>query len=597
MSSASTAAIAAGNRADHLASPGLFVWYYVRERRIEFGALLMLVMFAAASAVAMQYQMKRLVDAMAFDAKSASAVWTALTLFVLLMAAESGLLRVSAWLMCRATIGVGVKMRLDLFAYLGGQSIRYFAEQLAGGLGQRITSTAGNFGALANTAAWRIVPPIVDYLGALLIFTLINWRIALTLGLYVAGATVALIIAGHKGRRLHTAYSAHASSVAGRLIDVISNMWAVKAFQAQGREARRLQADFNEEAEAQQRSWMYTEKTRIVYDFAVWLMAAMVSVWAVRAWSLHEISPGDVVIITALTFRILHGSRDVALALVDVSLQLGYIEDTLQVIGGIHSIVDSPAAVTRSPGLGRIQFKDVCFGYDPTARVLSGVNIDIGAGEKVGIVGSSGAGKTTIIQLIQRLHDPQSGMITIDGTSIGNLTQDSLRAALAVVPQEIFLLHRSIMDNIRFGRPEASEEEIYAAARAAQCEEFILRLPQGYDTIVGDRGVKLSGGQRQRVSIARAFLKNAPILILDEATSALDTSLELRIQRSITNLLKDRTVISVAHRLSTLTSYDRILVIDHGEIVEEGRPADLRSRGPLFRAMWRSQAEGIALVQ
>ena len=212
-------------------------------------------------------------------------------------------------------------------------------------------------------------------------------------------------------------------------------------------------------------------------------------------------------------------------------------------------------------------------------------------------MGASGAGKTTIIQLIQRLHDPQSGAITIDGTPIADLTQDSLRAALAVVPQEISLLHRSVMDNIRFGRPDASDDDVYAAARAAQCEEFVLRLPQGYDTIVGDRGIKLSGGQRQRVSIARAFLKDAPILVLDEATSALDTSLELRIQRSITQWLQDRTVITVAHRLSTLTTYDRILVIDNGRIVEEGRPADLRSRGQLFRAMWRSQAEGIALVQ
>ena len=352
-------------RADYLTSPGRFVAHYVLERWAEFSTLILLVALAAASAVAMQYQMKHLVDAMASAERAMHGVWTALALFVLLMAAESGLLRVSAWLICRATIGVGVKMRLDLFAYLAGQSIRYFAEHLAGGLGQRITATAGNFGALANTAAWRIVPPVVDYMGTLVIFSLINWRVALVLGLYVASATVALIIAGHKGRRLHTAYAAQAGAVAGSLIDVISNMWAVKAFGAQVREAQRLKRDFDKEAEAQQRSWMYTEKTRIVYDFAVWLMAAIVSVWAVRAWSLHAISPGDVVIITALTFRILHGSREVALALVDVSLQFGYIDDTLQVIGRIHSVIDRPAAAHRSAGPGNIRFKNVSFGYDP----------------------------------------------------------------------------------------------------------------------------------------------------------------------------------------------------------------------------------------
>ncbi len=542
----------------------------------------------------MQYQMKRLVDAMAASSHSLHSVWAALGLFIALMAIESVLLRCSAWLMCRATISVGVQMRLDLFDHLAGHSIRYFADNLAGSLGQRITGTAGNFGALANTAAWRIVPPIVDYAGALVIFSVIDWPMAAVLGGCVALATGLLLIAGHQGRRWHSAYAGRASQVAGDLIDVITNMWAVKAFTARRREGQRLMQDFREEAVAQKKSWMYTEKTRVVYDLGVWLLASMMSIWGVHAWAQQTITAGDVVIITALTFRILHGSRDVALALVDVTLQFGYVEDTLQAIGQIHAMVDAPSAVNSLSGPGRIVFKNVTFGYSPKDPVLRDVSIEVEPGEKVGIVGASGAGKTTIIQLIQRLHDPQSGEIAIDGRSIDEYTQDALRSAVAVVPQEISLFHRSIMENIRFGRPDASDQEVFEAARAARCEEFVKQLPQGYATLVGERGIRLSGGQRQRVGIARAFLKKARILILDEATSALDTASELQIQRSITHWLRDRTVVAVAHRLSTLLTYDRILVIDRGRIVEQGKPSELRNRGELFRSMWQLQAHGFS---
>jgi ATP-binding cassette subfamily B protein len=248
-------------------------------------------------------------------------------------------------------------------------------------------------------------------------------------------------------------------------------------------------------------------------------------------------------------------------------------------------------------GPGKIAFKNVTFGYDPNKPVLRHVNIVITPGEKVGIVGASGAGKSTILQLIQRLHVPQSGEITIDGISIQTHTQDALRAVLAVVPQEISLFHRSIMDNIRFGRPEATDDEIYRAARAAECEEFVLQLPDGYATWVGERGVKLSGGQRQRIGIARALLKNARILILDEATSGLDTASELEVQKNVTRWHRDSTVIAVAHRLSTLASYDRILVVDDGRIIEDGRPSELRTRGKLFRSMWRLQSNGLSIEE
>jgi ATP-binding cassette subfamily B protein len=578
-----------------LRGAGAFILHYVRRRPFQFAALLMMVVGAAGCGVSVQYVMKFLVDAMAGPRESNGAVWTALSLFITLIAIESVLWRISGWLCCRTTVGIGVDMRLDLFNYLNGQPMRYFAENLAGSLGQRITSTAGNFGALANTVVWRVLPPLIDFAGALVIFALVDRRMMVTLALFVVLVTGGLILFGERGRHYHRSYASYASSVGGELIDVISNMWAVKAFSARSRERDRLSRDFQIEAAAQRASWMYTEKARVLHDIALWLMAGSMLSWCVHLWSIGQITPGDVVVVSVLTFRILHGSRDMALSLVDMVQQFGYIDDTLHVIAQPQSVVDAPGAPDLEHRGGSVEFRDVSFAYGGGRDAVHEINLQIPAGQKIGIVGPSGAGKSTLIHLLQRLYDVQSGEVLIDGQPVRAVTQDSLRAAMAVVPQEITLFHRSVMENIRFGRPDATEEEVFAASRAAYCDDFIRSLPQGYDTIVGERGMKLSGGQRQRVGIARAFLKDAPIIILDEATSALDTESEMEVQRALVRLMRDRTVIAVAHRLSTLTAFDRIVVMMGGRIVEDGMAAELRQQRGLFDRMWRLQAEGLSL--
>jgi ATP-binding cassette subfamily B protein len=537
--------------------------------------------------------MKLLVDSMAVVPQQVGGAWIALASFIVLVAAESLFWRLSGWLACRTTVGVGVQMRLDLFSYLSNQPMRYFADNLAGSLGHRVTGTAGNFGALTNTVIWRIAPPMIDFLGALVIFTLVDWRMALAMGVYVIIVTTALIVFGARGRPLHSAYAERSNAVGGELIDVISNMWAVKAFSAREREWGRLRSHFNDEARAQTVSWMFTEKTRVGYDVILWVMAAAMLAWAVYQWTLRAITPGDVVVVSALTFRILHGSRDVAIALIDLVQQFGYIDDTLRVIGQVPTVTDPDHAPKLARRGGAIEFRSVSFGYNPGRQTLRDFDLYIPPGQKVGIVGPSGAGKSTLVHLMQRLYDVQSGSILIDGQPVGSVTQDSLRAAIAVVPQEITLFHRTVMENIRFGRPEASDEEVIAASIAAHCDEFVRRLPLGYDTPVGERGVKLSGGQRQRIGIARAFLKDAPIIILDEATSALDTESEMKVQHNIVELLRGRTVVAVAHRLSTLVAFERILVVVDGRIVEEGTSAELRARGGVFEKLWRLQTEGV----
>ena len=396
---------------------------------------------------------------------------------------------------------------------------------------------------------------------------------------------------------VHRGYAAQAGVASGELVDALSNIWAVKAFSARDRERRRLSERLHGEAAAQVRSWLYLEKSRVIHDVALWGTAGLMLAWAIHLWAAGQITPGEVVMVSALTFRILHGSRDLAFALINATQQLGLIGETLRVVGLPHAVVDHPQARPLVGHGGGIEFEGVSFDYQGRRRVLEGFSLRIPPGQRVGLVGPSGAGKSTIVSLVQRLDDVQHGRVLIDGQAVTEITQDSLRAAIAVVPQEVSLFHRSILENIRYGRPDASDEEVFAAARAAYCDDFIRNLPDGYDTPVGERGVKLSGGQRQRLGLARAILKDAPILILDEATSALDSESEIAVQKALSFLMRGRTVLAIAHRLSTLSALDRIVVLVDGRIVEDGSPTDLRRRGGAFEALWRMQSDGFRLDQ
>jgi ATP-binding cassette subfamily B protein len=257
------------------------------------------------------------------------------------------------------------------------------------------------------------------------------------------------------------------------------------------------------------------------------------------------------------------------MALVELVQHFAKLGEAVKVLGLPHHIEDAPDAKPLINLGGSIAFEDVCFSYPDGERVLEEFNLHVPAGQKLGLVGRSGAGKSTILALLQRLYEPEAGHVLIDEQDIAQVTQHSLRQIIAVVQQDISLFHRSVLENLRYGRPDATPEEVFEAAEAAGCTEFIQRLPQGFDTIVGERGVKLSGGQRQRLAIARAFLRNAPVILLDEATSALDTESERLIQAALMRLIEGRTVIAIAHRLSTLTAFDRIVVLERGRIVED----------------------------
>ncbi|NUB28648.1 ABC transporter ATP-binding protein [Azospirillum brasilense] len=574
--------------------PGRFLLRYIRRRPWSFGGLFSVIVAAAGCAVAVQYGMKLLIDAMASPDRAAADVWTPLGLFLGFIAAENVLWRLGGWLGCRTVLATGVDMRLDLFRHLTGHSMRYFSNHLAGSLGNRIAATENAATTIFRTLTWSIVPPVTDFLGAVLVLLTIHWGMAAALVMFAVVVAVAIVGLGLRGRTVHHAFAEQSARTNGELVDVVSNVWTVKAFSARGRERERLRQAFTVEAGAHRRSWMHLEKTRVVHDVCLWVMAGSMLLWALLLWRDGTITTGDVVIVSALTFRILHGSRDLAFALVTATQQVSAIDESLRVIARPHDVLDPVPAEPAKPGGGTIAFERVSYRYPEGRKVLEDFSLTIPAGQKVGLVGPSGAGKSTIISLIQRLDNVQRGDILIDGQPLTILAQDDLRAKIAVVPQDIALFHRPILENIRYGRPDASDEEVFEAARHAFCDGFIRQLPEGYGTLVGERGVRLSGGQRQRLGIARAFLKNAPILILDEATSALDTQSEQEIQAALANLAQGRTVVAVAHRLSTVSAFDRVLVLVDGRIAEDGHPTELRRRGGLFNSLWQLQAQGFA---
>jgi ATP-binding cassette, subfamily B, bacterial len=311
--------------------------------------------------------------------------------------------------------------------------------------------------------------------------------------------------------------------------------------------------------------------------------------WAIVLWERGAITTGDVVLACTLGLSVLHATRDLAVALVDVIQHLARLSEALETLLVPHDLRDHPQAVPLVKVGASVTFENLSFRHRGAQPVFENLNLHLASGQRVGLVGPSGAGKSTLFALLQRFYAPDQGRVLLDGQDIARVTEESLRAAIAVVPQDVSLFHRSIMENIRYGRPDASDAEVFAAAHAARCNDFIAELPHGMATIVGDRGTKLSGGQRQRIAIARAFLKDAPLLLLDEATSALDSESEDAIREALARLIRGRTVIAIAHRLSTVRNFDRIVVLQAGRIVEDGSPDFLMRRGGLYGDLVRRQ--------
>jgi ATP-binding cassette subfamily B protein len=566
-----------------------FLGHYVVRRLFSHAIVLLAVLAAVGCAVASQYAVKHLVDVLGTRSPAPQVLWGAVGLLLALVAGDNLLWRLAGWVSTHAFVAVGGDMRLELFDHLSGQGTRYFVERFPGALAGRITAAANAAWLIENSLTWSTIPPGAAVIASVLVLGTINWHLTVVLLVVITFLGAAIGWLASQGRELHQSFAGHAAHVSGDLTDIVSNIGLVRAFGAARREQQRLTVKIEDEMQAQRASLRSLERLRLFHAFTVFGVTAGVLVWSVELWRRGQISTGDVVLTTTLGFTVLHASRDFAMALVDMVQQFAKLGEAVQVLGLPHEMQDAADAKPLAIGGGAISFHRISFAYPSGQSVLKDFALEVPAGQKIGLVGRSGAGKSTIIALLQRLYDPAAGEVLVDGQNIARVTQESLRSSIAVVQQDISLFHRSLLENLRYGRPEASDEEVFRAVEAAKCTEFINQLPEGFDTLVGERGMKLSGGQRQRLAIARAFLMNAPIVLLDEATSSLDTESEQAIQEALSRLFKGRTVFAIAHRLSTLDAFDRIVVLDRGRIVEDGPPRRLLQAKGVYSRMYGRQ--------
>jgi ATP-binding cassette, subfamily B, bacterial len=558
--------------------PVAFLAHYVRRRLGGHIVVLAAILAAVGCAIGSQYGVKHLVDVLGGQFPPDTSLWTAVGVLLALVAGDNLLWRLAGWIAARAFVELGGDLRLDLFEHLSGHAPSYFSDRFPGALGGRISTAASAALTIENSLAWTTIPPAAAVIGSIAVLGLVNWQLMAMLAVVAVVLGLAVRHFAARSRHLHDRYAERAAGVSGDLMDIIGNIGLVRAFGAARRERQRLAAIIGNEMSAQSASLRSLERLRLFHAVSVFMVTAGVLTWSVVLWRAQRITTGDVVLATTLGFTVLHASRDFAMAMVDLLQQFAKLGEAIRVLGRPHEMLDAPNARPLISLGGSISFLDVCFSYPESERVLRDFTLHIPAGQRVGLVGRSGAGKSTALALLQRLYDPERGCVLIDEQNIAEVTQESLHRSIAVVHQDISLFHRSLIENLRYGMPDASDGEVERAAEAAHCTEFIARLPQGFDTIVGERGAKLSGGQRQRIAIARAFICDAPIILLDEATSALDTESERLVQDALARLIKGRTVVAIAHRLSSLSNYDRIVVLERGRIVNDGVPRDLLRR-------------------
>src|SRR3954453_20308931 len=567
--------------------PFPFVLRYLRQRLAAHIAIVACVMAAVVCSVGTQYGVKYLVDSLSVGPSGAGKAWLAFLLLMSLIAADNFLWRIASWTASFTFVGVTGDLRRDIFRHLTGHAPSYFSDRLPGMLTSRITATSNAVFTVENMFVWNVLPPCMATIAAIVLIGTVSLPMAAGLTVIAGGMVIAMFRLAAAGKPLHDDFADKAAAVDGEMVDVINNMPLVRAFCGFSYEHDRFDATVSRELDARGRSLRYLEKLRITHAAVTVVLTIALLAWAVTLWQRGAATTGDVVLVCTLGLSILSATRDLAVALVDVTQHVARLTEAIATLLLPHELKDHPEAEPLVKSGAAIVFNNISFHYPGGPQVFDKFSLRIQPGQRVGLVGQSGGGKSSLFTLLQRFYDVQRGSITIDGQDIARVTQQSLREAISVVPQDISLFHRSIMENIRYGRPNATDSEVLRAAIAARCD-FIDTLPQGMATIVGDRGIKVSGGQRQRIAIARAFLKDAPILLLDEASAALDSESEEAIREALARLMHGRTVIAIAHRLATLRHFDRVVLLQGGRIIEDGPPDHLmQGKGPYLELVAR----------
>lgn len=510
------------------------------------------------------------------------------------------LMWILGWLMQRLqdtantfySIQVMQELYADSFSYLLEHSYNFFISNFAGTLTHRVSRFVRSFEMISDTILTQFFPTFLFVFGAVVVLYLRSHMLGAILGAWAVAFVVFQMYIAKLRQPSRNARAEADTKVTGVLADSISNQSTVMQFAGVEYERAILGDAVSAWRSATVRSWLVDGWTWGAIAFFVIIIQAGLLYGAIIYWQRGLLTVGDFVLIQSYligTFNQLMG----------IGFQLRRFYDSFAEAGEMVEILDKPHDITDNANAkdlviadAEIDFTDVNFAFGDSINVLKNFDLSIKGGQKVALVGPSGAGKSTIMRLLLRMFDVKSGSIAIDGKNIADVTQESLRRAISFVPQEPILFHRTLRENIKYGKQDATDEEVIEAAKKAHCHEFIMKLSLGYDTFVGERGVKLSGGERQRVAIARAILKNSPILVLDEATSSLDSESEYLIQQALDTLMQGKTVIVIAHRLSTIMKMDRIVVIENGRIVADGTHQELLAQDGLYKKLWSIQAGG-----
>jgi len=495
-----------------------------------------------------------------------------------------------------------MRTRWQAHRYVLRQSMEFFHNDYAGRVAAKVMQTSIAVREVVMKVAEVLLYVAIYFTGAVILFASSDLRLSAPLILWLAGYLGAMYYFVPRLARISHEQADARSIMTGRIVDTYTNISTVKMFAHAEREDAYAQDSMGLFLDTVHRQLRLVTLLTVALNILNALLLFSVAATALWLWSIAAVSTGAIAFSVGLVLRLQGMSHWIMWEVAGLFENVGVVQDGLETIARERTVIDAPDAKPLVVSKGEIRFEHICFNYgrDPeTGRgsVVEDLSLDIAPGEKVGLVGRSGAGKSTLVSLLLRFYDLDGGRILIDGQDIAHVTQDSLRALIGMVTQDTSLLHRSVIDNILYGRPHAGAEEAVAAALKAAAHDFIEDLEdfkgrKGYDAHVGERGVKLSGGQRQRIAIARVLLKDAPILILDEATSALDSEVEAAIQEQLVNLMSGKTVIAIAHRLSTIAAMDRLVIMDEGRIIEQGSHVELLRRGGLYAELWSRQSGG-----
>lgn len=571
-------------------------WNGIKPKKWQLFLLLIFTVLVSVAAAIVPIFYKEFFDIISSNGDRA-AIAQKLIIIIIKIAALNGLV----WVFYRlATVynnfyqtGTMARLKQQAYDYLIEHSYDFFTNNFAGSLTQRVNRFARAFETLSDRIIWDVLPLLIRIITIIGIVYFINSWIALAIFVWIVVFLLFNILFSRWKLKYDIWVAEIDSKTTGYLADTISNQNTIQLFNGQKFESKGYKAVTDEQADMTKTSWnldAIMEAGQSLLGFAIQFLLFY---FAIKYWKQNLITIGVFVLLQIYIISLIDQLWGFTRVVRNAYQAYADAKEMVEIMLLPHEIEDMPDAKELTANRGEIEFRELVFSFNKARDILKNINLIIRPGEKVALIGPSGAGKTTFVKLLLRFYSPASGKILIDGQDISEATQESLRKNISMVPQDPILFHRTLTENITYGKRGSSKEEVERAAELAHCTEFIKELPLGFDTYVGERGIKLSGGERQRVAIARAILKNAPILVLDEATSSLDSNSEMLIQDALNNLMRGRTTIVIAHRLSTIKKMDRIIVIDGGKIIEQGSHNELlQNDNSLYKKLWELQAGG-----